>query len=127
MGREFHSQAVLKAYDAAGAFVCEDILPLAQFDQKAKRFWGRVFRLMRIPGGRYLLRFLARSDIGGRRTAICITASAAYCQFIEDSRPTRKLAVDPRVELRRCSRMKCRVSSTLAREFKSKILPGWPQ
>ena len=32
MGREFHSQAVLKAYDAAGAFVCEDILPLAQFD-----------------------------------------------------------------------------------------------
>jgi hypothetical protein len=35
-------------------------LPLAEFDQKAKTFWRRVFRLVRLPGGRYLLRFLAR-------------------------------------------------------------------
>ena len=32
MGRAFYSQAVVKAYDASGGFVCEDILPLAQFD-----------------------------------------------------------------------------------------------
>ena len=37
-----------------------DGLPLAEFDQKAKIFWRRVFRLVRFPGGRYLLRFLAR-------------------------------------------------------------------
>ncbi|MDP8985434.1 MAG: hypothetical protein M3N97_10400 [Pseudomonadota bacterium] len=35
-------------------------LPLASFDTPAKRFWTRVFRLMRIPGGRFLLRFIAR-------------------------------------------------------------------
>lgn len=32
MGREFKDQAVVKAYDEAGLFVCEDILPLMQFD-----------------------------------------------------------------------------------------------
>ena len=32
MGREFFNQAVVKAYDSNGAFVCEEILPLAQFD-----------------------------------------------------------------------------------------------
>jgi len=35
-------------------------LPLAEFDQKAKTFWSRVFRVVRLPGGRYLLRFFAR-------------------------------------------------------------------
>lgn len=35
-------------------------LPLAAFDRKAARFWGRVFTLLRFPGGRYLLRFVAR-------------------------------------------------------------------
>ncbi len=35
-------------------------LPLAQFDSDARRFWRRVFRLVRIPGGRQLLRFMAR-------------------------------------------------------------------
>ena len=34
-------------------------LPLAGFDAPAQRFWNRVFRLMRWPGGRYLLRFIA--------------------------------------------------------------------
>jgi hypothetical protein len=35
-------------------------LPLAHFDSSARRFWRRVFRLVRIPGGRHLLRFMAR-------------------------------------------------------------------
>jgi hypothetical protein len=39
-------------------------LPLASFDTDAKRFWTRVFRLMRIPGGRFLLKFIARRNRG---------------------------------------------------------------
>jgi len=35
-------------------------LPLAQFDSAARRFWRRVFRLVLIPGGPHLLRFMAR-------------------------------------------------------------------
>jgi hypothetical protein len=35
-------------------------LPLLALDEKARRFWRRVFRLVRIPGGRYLLGILAR-------------------------------------------------------------------
>jgi hypothetical protein len=31
-------------------------LPLISIDADARRFWRRVFRLVRIPGGRYLLR-----------------------------------------------------------------------
>jgi hypothetical protein len=38
-----------------------DVLPLARIDAHARRFWRRVFRLVRIPGGRYLLRLLTRS------------------------------------------------------------------
>jgi hypothetical protein len=38
-----------------------DSLPLVKFDANARRFWRRVFRLVRIPGGRYLLKFLTRS------------------------------------------------------------------
>ena len=41
-----------------------DSLPLASIDAGARRFWHRVFRLVRIPGGRYLLKLLRRS---GRR------------------------------------------------------------
>jgi hypothetical protein len=37
-----------------------DALPLVSFDDKARRFWRRVFRLVRIPGGRHLLGVLAR-------------------------------------------------------------------
>jgi hypothetical protein len=37
-----------------------EVLPLVSFDDKARRFWRRVFRLVRIPGGRYLLGVLAR-------------------------------------------------------------------
>ena len=35
-------------------------LPLARFDEKARRFWYRVFRLVRIPGGRHLLKLVSR-------------------------------------------------------------------
>jgi len=35
-------------------------LPLAGFDTKARRFWKRVFLLMHVPGGRYLLRWIVR-------------------------------------------------------------------
>ena len=37
-----------------------EALPLVGFDANARRFWDRVFRLVRIPGGRYLLGVLAR-------------------------------------------------------------------
>jgi hypothetical protein len=35
-------------------------LPLTDFDPQARRFWTRIFRVMRFPGGRYLLKILAR-------------------------------------------------------------------
>ena len=35
-------------------------LPLLGLDDKARRFWRRVFFLIRIPGGRHLLGILAR-------------------------------------------------------------------
>jgi hypothetical protein len=35
-------------------------LPLMSLDQRARRFWRRVFRLVRIPGGRLLLGLIAR-------------------------------------------------------------------
>ena len=38
--------------------------PLAGLDEKARRFWRRVFRLVRIPGGRHLLGVLARRSRG---------------------------------------------------------------
>lgn len=41
-----------------------DALPLAKFDAKAQHFWRRVFRLVRIPGGRFLLGVLARRSRG---------------------------------------------------------------
>jgi hypothetical protein len=44
-------------------------LPLASFDRDAQRFWKRVFRLIRIPGGRLLLGAIARRRRGRRGTA----------------------------------------------------------
>jgi hypothetical protein len=41
-----------------------DVLPLVEFDARARRFWRRVFRLVRIPGGRHLLGLLARRTRG---------------------------------------------------------------
>jgi hypothetical protein len=40
-------------------------LPLASYDAAARGFWRRIFRIMRIPGGRYLLGFLARRHRSG--------------------------------------------------------------
>jgi hypothetical protein len=37
-----------------------DGLPLATVDADTRRFWRRVFRIVRMPGGRYLLKLLAR-------------------------------------------------------------------
>jgi hypothetical protein len=36
-------------------------LPLASIDAHARRFWRRVFALVRLPGGRFLLKLLTRS------------------------------------------------------------------
>jgi hypothetical protein len=44
-------------------------LPLANFDADAQRFWRRIFGLIRIPGGRYFLRFIARRGRGKPRNA----------------------------------------------------------
>jgi hypothetical protein len=75
LGIEWHSDMALLSFmsgdrvetvEGATVIVHEPLrhlyagLPLAEFDQKAKTFWSRVFRLVRIPGGRFLLRFLAR-------------------------------------------------------------------
>jgi hypothetical protein len=55
-----------RSFNAQSAIVHEplsnlyDALPLAALDEKARRFWRRVFRLVRLPGGRYLLGVLAR-------------------------------------------------------------------
>jgi hypothetical protein len=66
----FMSGDRVSSVEAASAIVHEplehlyDSLPLADFDANARRFWRRVFRLVRFPGGRYLLKLLTR---GGRR------------------------------------------------------------
>jgi hypothetical protein len=39
-------------------------LPLANIDANARRFWRRVFRLVRLPGGRYLLKLVTRVGRG---------------------------------------------------------------
>lgn len=77
LGIEWHAETVLLSFisgdkvqtvEAGSAIVHEplqkiyDNLPLMSFDADARRFWRRVFALVRIPGGRYLLKFLARSS-----------------------------------------------------------------
>lgn len=63
----FTSAGRAAAVRAAVAIVHEpmpvlyDHLPLVKFDAGARRFWRRVFRLVRIPGGRHLLRFFTRA------------------------------------------------------------------
>jgi hypothetical protein len=76
LGIEWHADKVLLTFmfdervasvEAASAIVHEPLdnlyerLPLVSIDADARRFWRRVFRLVRIPGGRFLLRVLARS------------------------------------------------------------------
>ncbi len=41
-------------------------LPLERFDAAARRFWARIFRLVRIPGGTPLLKLIARRARGSR-------------------------------------------------------------
>jgi len=41
-------------------------LPLERFDEAARRFWMRIFRLVRIPGGSQLLGLIARRARGAR-------------------------------------------------------------
>jgi hypothetical protein len=43
-----------------------DRLPLVRLDDAARRFWRRVFWLVRIPGGRRLLGLVARRSRGAR-------------------------------------------------------------
>jgi hypothetical protein len=43
-----------------------DSLPLERLDARARRFWRRVFFLVRIPGGRRLLGLVARRAGGSR-------------------------------------------------------------
>jgi hypothetical protein len=54
--RTLHAQTVIVHEPLVRLY---ETLPLASLDDKAKRFWRRVFLLVRIPGGRYLLRILA--------------------------------------------------------------------
>jgi hypothetical protein len=76
LGIEWHAEKALLTFlsgdrvasvEAAAAIVHEPLehlyrsLPLVSIDANARRFWRRVFRLMRIPGGRYLLKLLTRS------------------------------------------------------------------
>ena len=66
----FVSEGRSIAVQAQGAIVHEPLprlyaaLPLARLEEPGRRFWRRVFRLVRIPGGRYLLGFLARRTRG---------------------------------------------------------------
>ena|SRR5580698_6152161 len=55
--RSFNAHTAIVHEPLAGLY---GALPLAVLDEKARRFWRRVFRLVRIPGGRYLLASLAR-------------------------------------------------------------------
>jgi len=67
------SPAGVRSFRAASVIVHEpngrlyQSLPLAGFDADARRFWRRVFRLIRIPGGRLLLGLIARRRRGKGR------------------------------------------------------------
>ncbi|HUY84212.1 MAG TPA: hypothetical protein VMU86_06530 [Steroidobacteraceae bacterium] len=51
---------------AAGALLHEpldrlyDVLPLARYDSRERRFWGRVMTIVRLPGGAWLIERFAR-------------------------------------------------------------------
>jgi hypothetical protein len=61
--RVIKAQTVIVHEPLAGLYA---VLPLAKFDGQARRFWRRVFGLVRIPGGRYLVGFLARRGRASR-------------------------------------------------------------
>lgn len=62
----FSTNGRIESLSAADIVVHEPVpavlraLPLADYDARARRFWGRVFWLVRLPGGRGLLGWLAR-------------------------------------------------------------------
>jgi hypothetical protein len=79
LGIEWHADRALLTFmsgdrvatvEATTAIVHEPLgllyesLPLASIDADARRFWRRVFRLVRIPGGRFLLKILRPSGRG---------------------------------------------------------------
>jgi len=59
--RTLRAQSVIVHEPLKGLY---DALPLVNLDEKAKRFWRRVFLLVRIPGGRHLLRAFAQRGRG---------------------------------------------------------------
>jgi hypothetical protein len=76
LGIEWRGEKALLTFVAAGtaasieagsAIIHEPLsdlyasLPLASIDVQARRFWRRVFALVRLPGGRFLLKLLTRS------------------------------------------------------------------
>jgi hypothetical protein len=75
LGIEWHERTALLTFmagdrvrtvEAATAIVHEPMgrlyesLPLVSIDADARRFWRRVFGLVRLPGGRFLLKVLTR-------------------------------------------------------------------
>jgi hypothetical protein len=79
LGIEWHDEKALLTFIAGGkvasvaaasAIVHEPLsslyegLPLAGLDARARRFWRRVFALVRLPGGRFLLKLLTRFGKG---------------------------------------------------------------
>jgi hypothetical protein len=66
------SSAGVKYLKARNATIHEPLiglyerLPLVGFDDAARRFWRRLFRFVRVPGGRHLLGFIARRVRGPR-------------------------------------------------------------
>jgi len=59
--RVLHAQSAIVHEPLARLY---ETLPLVNLDDKARRFWRRVFLLVRIPGGRRLLGILARRRRG---------------------------------------------------------------
>lgn len=63
----FMSGGKVARVESASAIVHEPLehlyesLPLVCIDANARRFWRKVFRLVRLPGGRFLLKLLTRS------------------------------------------------------------------
>jgi hypothetical protein len=63
----FMSGGTASSVAASSAIVHESLsdlytgLPLASIDANARRFWRRVFAVVRLPGGRMLLKLLTRA------------------------------------------------------------------
>ena len=66
----FMSGGKVSSVAASSAIVHEPLgdlyagLPLATIDADARRFWRRIFALVRFPGGRFVLKLLTRSRAG---------------------------------------------------------------